>query len=65
MFKKNIERVLLGSFEGTYTSPFGLGMHICQSGNFVHGYSDESLIFRGTVDAFDVLTGTFYQAGSG
>jgi len=58
-------RVLLGSFEGTYSSPFGLGMYICQNGNSVHGYSDESFIFRGTVDQFDVFTGNFYQAGSG
>jgi len=58
-------RVLLGSFEGTYSSPFGLGMYICQNGNQVHGYSDESFIFRGTVDQFDVLTGNYYQAGTG
>merc|ERR1712137_14349 len=58
-------RVLLGGFEGTYTSEFGLGMFICQDGNFVYGYSDESFLFRGTVDALDVMTGTFYKAGSG
>jgi hypothetical protein len=58
-------RVLLGSFEGTYSSEFGLGMYICQDGDVVHGYADESFIFRGTADQFDVLTGNFYQAGSG
>lgn len=40
-------------------------MYICQNGDFIHGYSDESFIFRGTRDVFDVLTGNFYQAGSG
>ena len=55
----------MGNFQGTYTSEFGLGTFMCQDGDEVYGYSDEYLLFHGTVDALDVLTGEFHQPGTG
>jgi len=57
--------IQLGNFQGTYTSEFGLGTFMCQDGDEVYGYSDEYLLFHGTVDALDVLTGEFHQPGTG
>lgn len=59
------DHIQLGNFQGTYTSEFGLGTFMCQDGDEVYGYSDEYLLFHGTVDALDVLTGEFHQPGTG
>lgn len=61
----HLSRAQLGSFEGTYSSEFGLGMYICQNGDNIHGYSDESFLFRGEIDELDVAKGEFILAGEG
>lgn len=54
------------NFEGTYTSQYGLGLYVCQNGNFVQASYDEAGLIRCTVNAQTGLCeGHFWEAGSG